>query len=143
MPIAGRTEAPAAALRPLGLKLEELEAEFAKQRQGTRTDLGEHSVNFTESPKGETRDIGGERSPIGESVRIFDMRMACHTQEEIGEAVGVPPGTVGREVLQFGNLADLKKPDQAAATHATDFDAPGRLYQAVQFGRSTCSLFVH
>lgn len=53
--------------------------------------------------------------------RIFEMWLACHTQEEIAEAVNVDQATVAREIMQFGNLADSHKP---AAAHLTDFAPP-------------------
>lgn len=56
--------------------------------------------------------------------RIFEMWLACHTQEEIAEATSTPVGTIGREILQIGNFADLKKTEQSAAEHATDFAPP-------------------
>jgi len=56
--------------------------------------------------------------------RIFDMWMACHTQEEIAETVGVPRRTVGDNFGEFGNVANLAKTQQSAAEHATDFTPP-------------------
>jgi len=56
--------------------------------------------------------------------RIFDMWLACHTQEEIAEVVGCDKATVNRileDLLQNGKLSDLQ---HAAASHLTDFDPP-------------------
>lgn len=56
--------------------------------------------------------------------RIFDMWLACHTQEAIADAVGIPQESVRNSLSQNGNLADLAKPALAAAEHATDFEPP-------------------
>lgn len=56
--------------------------------------------------------------------RIFDMWLACHTQQEIADAVGVDRKDVERSLGQFGNIAEMSKSDQSAAEHATDFQAP-------------------
>lgn len=56
--------------------------------------------------------------------RIFDMWMACHTQAEVSGEVGVSQQEVSRRFTQNGNVAELSKPAQAAATHATDFQVP-------------------
>jgi len=56
--------------------------------------------------------------------RIFDMWLACHTQQEIAEAVGVERSTLANDVVQFGKLANLDKSAQSLATHATDFEPP-------------------
>jgi DNA-binding XRE family transcriptional regulator len=53
--------------------------------------------------------------------RIFEMWMACSTQEEIAEACDITKETVS-QICQ--NLADLPKSDKAAADHAIDFDPP-------------------
>ena len=53
---------------------------------------------------------------------IFEMWMACHTQEQIAEAVGLHP--TDKALRVSGNLADLPKNQKAAADHATDFDPP-------------------
>ena len=61
--------------------------------------------------------------------RIFDLWLACHTQEEIAGEVGCDQAEVSRlskAFMQIGNLADSHK---AAASHATDFDPP--FYNAV------------
>lgn len=53
--------------------------------------------------------------------RMFDLWLACWTNEEIADEVGVHKDTVN-EVCR--NLADLPKSDKAHAEHATDFDLP-------------------
>jgi hypothetical protein len=50
--------------------------------------------------------------------------MACHTQEEIAEDVGLPQQTVADKITENGNIAKLGNPAQAAADHATDFKPP-------------------
>ncbi|MCH7725796.1 MAG: hypothetical protein IH991_04845 [Planctomycetes bacterium] len=54
--------------------------------------------------------------------KIFDLWMACHTQQEIAEAVGCDQRSLS--FTDFGNIANLSKTDQASAEHATDFDIP-------------------
>lgn len=59
--------------------------------------------------------------------RIFELWLAGWTQQEIGEEVGCPRKTVDDVVVTFGengNIANLAKTDQSAATHATDFAPP-------------------
>jgi hypothetical protein len=56
--------------------------------------------------------------------RIFDMWMACHTQEEIAEACVCSRQTVDAILPEMADLPKLAKPDQSAASHATDFDPP-------------------
>jgi len=59
--------------------------------------------------------------------RIFDLWLACHTQEEIAEAEDVPQQTVADRISSFtenGNIAKFGKTTQAAADHLTDFDPP-------------------
>jgi hypothetical protein len=51
--------------------------------------------------------------------RIFEMWLACHTQEEIAEAVGCSQGEVAKSIPN-GELAEQNKP---AASHLTDFDS--------------------
>lgn len=52
--------------------------------------------------------------------KIFDLWLACWTQEEIAEAVGVEKQRVGEVICP--DLASLPKADKAAAEHAVDFD---------------------
>ena len=53
--------------------------------------------------------------------RIFEMWLACYTQEEIAEAVGAAVGTVNSVCSEMANLPELNKP---AASHLTDFEPP-------------------
>ena len=53
--------------------------------------------------------------------RIFDLWLACYTQQEIANAVGINKDTVS-EVCR--NMADLPKSDKANSEHATDFTPP-------------------
>lgn len=54
--------------------------------------------------------------------RIFEMWLACYTQEEIAEAVGVTDQTVANVIsLKTANLPELEK---AAANHLVDFEPP-------------------
>lgn len=60
--------------------------------------------------------------------RIFDLWLACHTQEEIAEAAGVDQAEVSRaskDFMQIDNLADSHK---VAASHLIDFDPPLYIY---------------
>nr|WP_275895714.1 DNA methyltransferase [Acidibrevibacterium fodinaquatile] len=52
---------------------------------------------------------------------MFDMWLACYTQEEIAEAEGAAVGTVNSVCSE---MADLPESDKPAASHLTDFDPP-------------------
>ena len=54
--------------------------------------------------------------------RIFDMWLACYTQEEIANAVGLNP--TDKAVRISGNLEDLPNYQKSAAEHAIDFMPP-------------------
>ena len=56
--------------------------------------------------------------------RIFDMWLACYTQQEIAEAIGIPRKTVDDTFGESGEIAKLAKTDQLSAEHATDFAPP-------------------
>ena len=59
--------------------------------------------------------------------RIFDLWLACWTQEEIAREVGCEQKEASRCVegfSQFGESAVLTKTHRAAADHATDFEVP-------------------
>ena len=53
--------------------------------------------------------------------RIFDLWMACHTQEEIAERENVTKETVSTICQE---MAELPKSDKASADHATEFSPP-------------------
>jgi ParB-like nuclease domain/DNA methylase len=57
--------------------------------------------------------------------RIFDLWLACRTQEEIAEAVGCSQGEVSKSIPN-GNFAEWNKTDAqaAVAAHAVDFEIP-------------------
>lgn len=57
------------------------------------------------------------------NARIFDLWLACHTQEEIAAEVGATRDEV-RGFGDFGDLAKFPKPIQSAAEHATGFEVP-------------------
>lgn len=54
--------------------------------------------------------------------RIFDMWMACRTQEEIAEAEGLHPND--KNVRVSGNLEDMPNNQKSAASHEIDFAPP-------------------
>ncbi len=56
--------------------------------------------------------------------RIFDLWLACWTQQEIADAVGMDRDSINKSFGDFGKVADLPKTDQANAEHAVDFDIP-------------------
>ena len=59
--------------------------------------------------------------------RIFELWLACWTQNAIADEVGCPQKTVDDAIRTFsenGKPANLAKREQAAAEHATDFDVP-------------------
>ena len=55
--------------------------------------------------------------------RIFDLWLACWTQQEIADEVGVDQAEIAR-FMKNGKFADLHKTDQSGAEHATDFKPP-------------------
>lgn len=58
--------------------------------------------------------------------RIFELWLAGWTQQEIADEVGMKRETLATEpsFVEIGNLANLNKPDQSSATHATDYQPP-------------------
>ena len=60
---------------------------------------------------------------FGSDRQIFELWLACWTQQEIAEEVGITQGEVAKSIPN-GNLAELNKTQQAAADHATDFAPP-------------------
>jgi hypothetical protein len=52
------------------------------------------------------------------------MWLACYTQQEITDAIGIPRKTVDDTFGESGEIAKLAKTDQSAAEHATDFTPP-------------------
>jgi len=56
--------------------------------------------------------------------RIFDLWMACHTQEEIAERENVAKGPVSEICSEFADLQKTNKSSKATSEHATDFNPP-------------------
>lgn len=56
--------------------------------------------------------------------RIFDMWLACHTQEEIAEAVSSPRQTVTDILKGFAETVPENQTGKTLAAHAADFDPP-------------------
>src|SRR5712691_7283172 len=56
--------------------------------------------------------------------RIFDLWLACWTDQEIAESVGITHQAVNLVLQETADLPKLAKSDQAASSHATDFDPP-------------------
>ncbi|QDU39694.1 DNA methylase [Maioricimonas rarisocia] len=56
--------------------------------------------------------------------KIFDMWLACHTQQEIADAVGCPQQTVADQIRGFTDSVLQNRSGKAAAEHATGFEAP-------------------
>ncbi len=52
----------------------------------------------------------------------FDLWLACHTQQEIAEAVGMTQRGIDVILEETAKLPKLLKSAQSLATHATDFD---------------------
>ena len=56
---------------------------------------------------------------------IFDMFMACHSQEEIAEAVQVTQQTIDNKINDFTNFGNLAKNCKTLANHEdSDFQIP-------------------
>lgn len=56
--------------------------------------------------------------------RIFSMWLACHTDQEIADAEGMPRTTVTDQTKGLDEIGNLAESVKAAAKHATDFDPP-------------------
>jgi hypothetical protein len=56
--------------------------------------------------------------------RIFDLWMACYTQEEIAEREGLSRDSITDIVGEFSDLKKLPKFDVALAEHAVDLEPP-------------------
>jgi len=56
--------------------------------------------------------------------RIFEMWLACYTQEEIAEAVGIERSTVTKMAEEFVKIGNLAENHKAAANHLVDFEPP-------------------
>ena len=75
-------------------------------------------------------------SRMGETQKIFDMWMACHTQDEIAEATGSKQQTVGDEIATFteiGNVSNFGK--SLDFTRDNEFQPP--LYNLWTFAKKT------
>ncbi len=68
--------------------------------------------------------------------RIFDMWLACATQEEIAEAVGIPQQTVADAVRELPDLATLPNPVKVPATYS-EIDWTPPIYNVWTFAKST------
>lgn len=55
--------------------------------------------------------------------RVFELWLACWTQNEIADSVGVTQSEVAKSIPS-GDIAILNKSEAASAGHATDFDVP-------------------
>jgi hypothetical protein len=56
--------------------------------------------------------------------RIFDLWLACWTQEEIAKDTGIDQGDLSKLTKTFMEIGNLAKNHKAIAEHATDFDPP-------------------
>jgi hypothetical protein len=56
--------------------------------------------------------------------RIFDLWLACYTQEEIAEAVGLTQAKVSQTLDTFISFGNLAKTYKLAASHLVDFEPP-------------------
>lgn len=56
--------------------------------------------------------------------RIFELWLACWTDEEIGKSVGLTSQAVGQVLKESVDVRLLSKVEQATAEHATDFTPP-------------------
>lgn len=107
-------------------KFETLADDLARRLVPRSTRL---SSALRQSPRTQARNRHRSRKDSKEARnrRIFDLWLACWTQQEIAEAVGAPQKTIDDVIASFsenGKPANLAKSDRAAAEHATDFDPP-------------------
>ena len=57
-------------------------------------------------------------------AKIFDLWLACHTQEEIAERLGLVRESVAKVLVKLANWQKLPKPKQHAADFEDDFKPP-------------------
>lgn len=62
-----------------------------------------------------------EKAKESRDKRIFDLWLACWSNEEIGTAVGMTPQGVGQVLKEAADLPNVSKP---SALHQTDFTPP-------------------
>lgn len=56
---------------------------------------------------------------------IFDMFMACHSQEEIAEVVSLSQKTIDNKIEEISNFGNLAKNTKTLANHEdSDFQIP-------------------
>jgi hypothetical protein len=54
--------------------------------------------------------------------KIFDMWLACHTQEEIAEACQIDQGDLSKMAKSFMEIGNLAESHKSLASHASDFE---------------------
>jgi len=69
----------------------EIEKERAKERQGERTDLDEHSGNVSKKSEEPAREKAAEKIDAGVSGRTLEKERAKERQEELGRNQGQDP----------------------------------------------------
>lgn len=72
----------------------------------------------------DTSNIGKAKKKEARNRRIFDLWMACWTQEEIARDTGIDQGDLSKMTKTFMEIGNLAKIHKSAAEHATDFDPP-------------------
>lgn len=55
---------------------------------------------------------------------IFNMWLACHTQEEIAEAVGVSIGEINNQIKECSDLERFPKMNKLSATFEDNYTPP-------------------
>lgn len=85
----------------------------------------------------------GRFSCLPRNARIFDLWLACWTDAEIGEEVGLERSSVTKITDGFVNIGNLSKIHKSAADHATDFEPP--IYPPTRArGRMPCdTIYTH
>lgn len=91
-----------------------------RERDGKKTALAK-ILSVSERTVREWLSRIDKDSKDARNRRIFEMWMACATQEEIAEACDVHKDSVS-EICR--KMADLPNSDKAAASHASDFEPP-------------------
>lgn len=92
-----------------------------KEREGKKAQLGK-ILSVSERTIREWLSRIDKDSKEARDRRIFDLWLACCTQEEIAEAVGCSVQPVKEVISDFS--ANLPENLKATASHATDFDPP-------------------
>ncbi len=61
---------------------------------------------------------------VKRNAKIFELWLACHTQEAIAKTLDCPRKTIDDQITSFGETVLENQSAKTSANHATDFDIP-------------------